>query len=238
MGKIVQFTSSLALVGSLIYAGGDISPKEVDKAVVPIIPVVSEHDTSGVYISGAAYYNNVYAKDYSWFDKAQDTQDELAGLTAIVGYNYNEYLAFEARYSKSFFAEDYADEYHYSFFVKPQYRFRDEASYEENYFTIYALLGFGYVNIEGTDGDTPAAPEILGKTIVDDWQFQYGLGVSYTFVDEEHPQNDSGDWSIFVEYTMYMDDASMTPTRLYDYNPNSYDKLSMNGFTIGVSYQF
>ncbi|NPA59316.1 MAG: porin family protein [Epsilonproteobacteria bacterium] len=234
MKKALIVLSSTILLSSTALAGG----KVVSEVVTPVVPVVSKHDTSGLYISGAMYYNNVYATKYSWFNNTQDTQDEIGGLTAIVGYNYNEYLAFEARASKSFFAEDYADEYHFSFFVKPQYRFRDEDSYEENYFTIYALLGFGYVNVELTDGDTPGASESIGNTLVDNWEFQYGIGLSYTFVDTDHPEDDSGDWSIFVEYTMYMDDESMSPTRLYDYNPNTYDTLSMNGLSVGISYQF
>ena len=234
MKKILLSGAVVLALGSCAMAGGDI----VEPNVAAVVPVVSEHKTDGFYISGALYYNNIYSDDYSWFDDAQNTQDEIAGLTAIVGYNYNEYLAFEARASTSLFQEDYADEYHLSLFVKPQYRFRDESNYEDDYFTIYALLGFGYVNVEGTDGDAPGAPEIVGKTLVDDWQFQYGIGLSYTFVDTEHPENDAGDWSIFAEYTMYMDDESISPTRLYDYNPKYYDKLSMNGLSIGVSYQF
>jgi len=234
MKKFLMITVSTMMIGSGVYGGGNIAP--VEPVVVPV--VAPEHDTSGWYIGGALYYNNVYSDDYSWFNNAQDTQDEIAGFTGIVGYNYNEYLAFEARASIELFQEDYADEYHFSFFAKPQYRFRDEANYEDDYFTIYGLIGFGYVNVEGTDGDTPGAPEIVGKTLVDDWQFQYGIGLSYTFVDTDHPENDSGDWSIFVEYTRYMKDESISSTRLYDYNPNSYDELSMNGLSIGLTYQF
>ena len=234
MKKIVLSAVAIAAMSSSLIAGGSIAP--VQPVVVPV--VAPEHDTSGWYAGGALYYNNVYADDYGWFDESQNTQDEIAGLTGIVGYNYNEYLAFEARASKSLFQEDYADEYHFSFFAKPQYRFRDANNYEDDYFTIYGLIGFGYVNVEGTDGDTPGAPEIVGKTLVDDWQFQYGIGLSYTFVDTDHPGNDAGDWSIFVEYTMYMDDESMSSTRLYDYNPNYYDELSMNGLSVGLTYQF
>ncbi|GEM_PF-2319729 len=232
MKRIIAVGSVILAFNSMAMAGG----KVVVPAVAPVIPLV-KHDSSGVYVSGAIYYNNVYSDNYSWFDDAQDTQDELAGVTLIAGYEYNEYLAFEARASKSFFQEDYADEYHFSFFLKPQYKFRDDA-YQEDYISVYALLGFGYVNVEGTDGNTPGAPEIIGKTIVDDWQFQYGIGISYTFTDKDHPENDSGDWSIFAEYTMYMDSQSMNPKRLYDYNLNAYDELSMNGLSVGVSYHF
>ena len=233
MNKVLLSGVAVLALSVVSMAGG----KLTEEVIVPVVPVV-KHDTSGLYVAGAAYYNNIYSEEYSWFNDAQDTQDEIGGFTAILGYNINEYLAVETRVSKEFFEEDYADEYHYGFFLKPQYRFRDKAHYEDNYFTVYGLLGFGYVNIEGVDGNTPGAPEIVGKTLTDDWQFQYGLGMSYTFVDTEHPESDSGDYSIFAEYTMYMDDQSIESTRLYDYNPEYYDKLSMNGLSIGVSYQF
>ena len=230
MKKITISLATIVALSSFGFAGGDIAP-------VPVV-VAAEHDTSGFYVSGALYYNNVYSTDYNWFNDTTNTQDEVGGLTAIIGYNYNEYLAFEARASKSLFKEDYADEYHFSFFAKPQYRFRDEDNYEDNYFSIYGLIGFGYVNVEGTDGNTPAAPEVIGQTIMDDWMFQYGIGLSYTFVDTDHPENDNGDLSVFVEFTQYMTDTSMNPTRLYGYNPNKFDELSMNGLSIGISYQF
>jgi len=225
----------LILSNALCFAGGHIA-KPVVVPVTPPPPV--EPETDGWYVAGALYYNNVYSEDYSWFDNAQNTQDEVGGFTGIVGYNINEFLAVEARASKQFFKEDYADEYHFSFFAKPQYRFRDEDDYEEDYFTVYGLIGFGYVNVDGTDGNTPGDPTIVGKTLINDWTFQYGFGISYTFIDEDHPEDDSGDWSVFVEYTRYMEDQSMAPTFLYDYNPNLYDELSMNGLSVGISYQF
>jgi len=234
MKKIILSSITVALMSSCAIAGGNIDP--VKPAVVP--PVVDEHDTSGWYAGGALYYSRVYADDNKWWDKNPRAQDEIGELTGIVGYNYNEYLAFEARASLSLFQEDYADVYNYSFLVKPQYRFRDENSYEEDYFTLYGLIGFGYVNVEGTDGDNPGAPEIIGKTLTDDWQFQYGIGLSYTFVDTKHSDNDSGDISIFVEYMMHMDDESIKPTRLYGYDPKLYDQLSMDSFSIGVTYHF
>jgi hypothetical protein len=237
MKKIVISVAVLSALGSNLIAGGKLVEPEA-----PVIPVstaiIAKPDTSGFYAGGAAFYNNIYSTDYNWFDDGTATQDEVGGFTAIIGYNYNEYLAFEARASKSFFQEDYADEYHFSVFAKPQYRFRNAKRYEENYFSIYGLLGFGYVNIEGTDGDTPGDPTIVGKTLIDDWTFQYGLGLSYTFVDTDHPEDDSGDWSIFAEYTNYMTDQEMDSTYLYDYNDDKYDELSMNGLSIGVSYQF
>lgn len=233
MKKIILSGVALALSSNLLFAGG----KLVEPVSAPVV-AVSNHDTSGIYALGAVYYNNVYSTDYNWFNNGDITQDKVFGLTAGLGYNYNKYLAFESRISKSLLEEDYANEYHLSFFLKPQYRFRDDSNYEDDYVSIYGLLGFGYVHVEGTDGDTPGASEIIDKTIASNWNFQYGLGLSYTFVDTTHPENDSGDWSIFAEYVVYMNDASITPTRLYNHDSKTYDELSMNSLSIGISYQF
>jgi len=234
MKKVVLSSIVYMLSSGLAVAGGDIVPVE---PVVPAVQVL-EHDNSGWYAGAALYYSRVYSVDSGWFDDTPTSQDEIGELTGIIGYEYNEYLAFEARGSFTFAKEDYADAYNYSFLVKPQYRFRDEEKYEDDYFTLYGLLGFGYVNVEGTDGNAPAAPTTIGKTLVDDWQFQYGIGFSYTIVDNEHPENNEGDWTIFFEYMMHMDDESMTPTQLYYYDPEFYDKLSMDSINMGVIYHF
>jgi len=235
MKRIVLSGCIAAVMSSFVVAGGDIEP--VEPVVTPPV-AVQEYDNSGWYVGGALYYSRVYSTHNAWFDKSPRSQDELGELTGIVGYNYNEYLAFEGRASLSLFSEDYAEVYNYSFLVKPQYRFRDEENFEDDYFTLYGLLGFGYVNVEGTDGDTPAAPETIGKTLVDDWEFQYGIGLSYTFVDEDYTQSNKGDWTIFIEYMMHMKDESMSPTRLYYYDDRLYDELSMDSLNIGVTYQF
>jgi opacity protein-like surface antigen len=233
MKKAVWGGLAAVVLSGTAMAGGNIAPVEA-----AAVPVVQENEENRWYAGGALYYNRVYSVDNGWFDDNTRSQDEQGELTAIVGYEYNEYLAFEARASLSLFQEDYAETYNYSFLLKPQYKFKDEANYNDDYVTLYGLIGFGYVNVEGTDGDTPAAPETVGKTLTDDWQFQYGIGLSYTFVDEDHPQNSEGDWTLFVEYMMHMDDQSMDPARLYDYDETLYDELSMDSLNVGVLYHF
>ena len=230
---MLHIVVGVLLSGTVLFSG----TKKVDEVTSPIVPIPKVSKVGGLYLSGALYYNNIYSDDYAWFDNGTDTQDELAGLTLIVGYEYNQFLAFEARASKSFLKEDYADEYHMSFFLKPQYRFRDKKEYEENYFTLYGLLGVGYIHIDGTDGETPAAAEVIGKNIISTWDFQYGIGISYTIVNDEYLSSDKGDISIFIEYNMHMDEKSIL-SRLYEYNPNTYTDLSMNGLNVGLSYHF
>jgi opacity protein-like surface antigen len=77
--------------------------------------------------------------------------------------------------------------------------------------------------------------------------FQWGFGLSYTFKDEaedeEYRYKDT--WTIFLDYTANVKDASITPTKLYYYHDSSigedsnyYDKMSVEGLTVGVLYNF
>ena len=145
--------------------------------------------------------------------------DETTGVTGIVGYDFNEYIAMEGRISKSFFSEDYADVTTYSLFLKPQYPVTEELK-------VYGLIGFGGVKVEGTDGDTPAADP--GSTILDDTSFQWGFGASYAVTEN---------FSVFADYTSLADDADIN-SRLYEYDQTTYTELSVDAVTVGATYQF
>jgi len=142
-------------------------------------------------------------------------------MVGLVGYNFNEYIAVEGRIGGSIMSEDYADVMTYSLFLKPQYPISED-------FTIYGLLGFGLVQVDGADGDTPAAPSVVGQEILDDTSFQWGLGLSYKVYE---------DFSVFVDFTKLADDADIDST-LYGYDPIVYDKLSGQDLTVGVTYNF
>ena len=215
MRKIALSVVAIVGMSSLGFAGGDIAP--VEPVVVPV--PVEEVDNSSFYVGLGLVYNRVYATDSGWFDDAIATQDETGGFTGLVGYNFNEYVAVEGRISQSFFEENYADVFTYSLFVKPQYPVTEE-------FTIYGLLGFGGVIVDGTDG-TPGAAD-PGASILDDSGFQWGIGASYAF-------NES--WSVFADYTVLMNDGDID-SRLYDYDPEVYSELSTDAVTVGVTYRF
>ncbi len=227
MKRVVLSMAAMMTMSSFAIAGGDIVP-------VPA-PVVQDED----YFYGgiALVYHTTYSTDQKWFDNSTLTQDETGGFMGIVGYNYNQYLAIEGRIHGSFFDEDYSETFGWSVFVKPQYQFLDEENgYNEDYFTIYGLLGFGGVKVDGYDGDTPAHPEDFGRTILDETGFQWGLGLSYTFVDEDDADR-SGDWSIFVEYNNLMSDEDIN-SRLYGYDPKYYTELSQETINVGLTYRF
>ncbi len=218
MKRIALSVLTMVCVSSLGFAGGDF--KDVEPAVVPVVPM-AEEEKSPWYAGLALAYNQTYSTDYGWFDDGVKTQDETGKLVGLVGYNVNEYIAVEGRIGGSITMEDYADVMTYSLFLKPQYPISED-------FTIYGLLGFGLVQVEGADGDEPAHPNVIGQEILDDTSFQWGLGLNYKINE---------DLSIFIDYTKLADDADISST-LYGYDDVVYDKLSSQDYTVGFIYNF
>jgi opacity protein-like surface antigen len=213
MKRTLSLLSAMMIAGTISYAGGDI--------VGEYLPL-EKHD-SGFYAGGAVSIQRTYSDDSDWFDDNVKGQDKTVPLTAIAGYQFNEYFAIEGRISKSVYEEDYADVLTYSVFLKPQYPINDD-------WKVYALIGYGVVDVEGTDGDTPAAN--VGATIVDSGSFQWGIGTSFRFFDN---------WSIFVDYTSLMMDKSIPSQPLYHYDiadGRTWDEISDDSINVGVTYLF
>ena len=214
---------------------------EEDRDLDSIVTENSEDEIKDDYIyAGVAFiYHRTYSIDSGWFDNSIETQDETGGLVGLIGYNYNNYLAVEGRIAKSFFKEDYADLLNYSIFIKPQYKFVDEErdNCEDGYITVYALIGYGRVKVEGTDGNVPGHK---GEDITNGSGFQWGLGLSYTLADEDDDDdehNRDGDITLFAEYNRFMTDRDIY-ARLYQYDPKYYEKLSQDAFNLGLNYRF
>ena len=215
MNKSKSLITLLMLSSQFALAGGDF----VEVEPVIVVPVVEE-DPSFFYAGLAGTNTQVSSIDQAFFGTAP-TQDEVAQLIGLVGYNYNEYLAFEVRVGTTVGSADYADVDTYSIFVKPQYPVSED-------FTVYGLLGFGQVNVDGNDGDTPAAPSVVGQEILSESAFQWGLGLDYKIYE---------DFSIFADYTILASDADISST-LYGYDPMVYDELTVQVLTLGVNYKF
>ncbi len=235
MKKLVYSLVAASALGSSVFAGGDILPA-----------AVFSQDDSDFYIGVGMVYNRTYATESGWFDNATPTQDQTGGLTGIIGYNYNKYIGIEGRISGTFWQRDYADLKTYSIFLKPQYRFQEDDTqsddYDDAYVTVYGLVGFGNSHVEGSGGDNTysAWPDVIGQEIMSETGFQWGLGVSYTFVDIDDGVR-KNTWSVFVDYTMTANDADIN-SRLYDYGNGKdttvYHKLSTDGLTVGITYTF
>lgn len=199
-------------MSTYVIAGGYIPP-----VVVPVV----EEDKDKLYVGLALAYNQTYSTDYGYFDDSVPTQDETLKFVGLLGYDFNEYIGVEGRIGTSIAEEDYAEVTTYSIFLKPQYPVNED-------FTLYGLLGFGLVKVDGTDGDEPADPSIVGEEILNHTGFQWGFGLAYK-IDEE--------FSIFIDYTKLANDEDISST-LYGYDPETYEKLSSQDLTVGIHYTF
>jgi opacity protein-like surface antigen len=166
---------SLAVLSSLGFAGGNYAP------VVTPIPVVEESQNgfyAGLALSAVSTRDSAVSLD---FFNVKSGQDRLGNITFQAGYNYNEYVAFEGRYTTTFSDEDLVKMNGWSLFIKPQYPVSEK-------FNIYALLGFGGVSLD---------PVNNSGVNVDDTSFQWGLGLNYEVVDNVF---------IFADYTSLAND--------------------------------
>jgi opacity protein-like surface antigen len=212
--KIRKYVGAWALLSSLLVAGGDV-------AVAPVAPVESE--TSCLYVGGGVAARSLYADKIDWTSDAILGQDKVGDLLAIAGCRLHKYLAIEGRIGKSFFERDYSDSWYASVFLKPIYDVTED-------FSVYGLLGYGYIHAEKYNGRVPAHPSEIGDTIVSTGSFQWGLGASYDINEK---------WTLFADYVWMLHDKSIPPQRLYWYDaPGKWNKLSIESINVGVLYHF
>jgi len=221
MKTVKHVVTALVALSSLGFAGGKGSP-----VFAPVVlPVEIEEDNGYFYLGATLAYQRTYATDSTFFGKT-DTQDATAALGLVAGYNFNAYIALEGRVATTVYEEDYAEVTTYSVFVKPQYPVSED-------FSVYALLGFGNVNVTATDAggnEFGAVPAIVGNTLMDESGFQWGLGVSYAMTD-----------TLFMtfDYVSFASDAEINPTPLYAYSPSAtYTEMSDDSLNLGLIYKF
>ena len=186
---------------SLAVAGGDI-------AAIVNEEVQVTKSNSAFYLGlgfGQSYLNNDF------------TSEEITDSTVMfqAGYQYNEYVALEGRYTFGF-STDYdpgttgnlssaydGDFSSWGIYLKPMYPIGD--------FSIYALLGYG-----GVMQDNLVAGDAYESG------FQWGLGASYAFMDNV---------SVFADYVNLYDDTG------FDYRATQHE-IKSDTWTIGISYKF
>ncbi len=197
MKKIVFSVCAIVAMSGLVYANGE----------VEVVPVASEANGSSFY--AGLGLSALSARDadasLSFFD-VEAGADRLGGISLVAGYNYNENIAVEARYTTSISNEDLVEMSGWSLFVKPQYPVSEA-------FSVYALLGFGSVNMDGVDGSA---------VDVDETGFQWGIGASYEVAE---------DVSVFVDYTSLASDMD-------GHYYNGAHQVDADALTVGVTYNF
>jgi len=99
-------------MSSFAIAGGDVAP------IVAPIPVAEEVDNSSFYIGLAlsAISTRDAAVSMDIFN-AKYGQDRLGNITFLAGYNFNQYVAVEGRYTTTFTDEDMVEMDGWSLFV-------------------------------------------------------------------------------------------------------------------------
>ncbi len=199
---VLSFVSIMALSG-LVYAGGDMTTVMEPVVEIPEVKVNPFYVGVGM---GEAYVN----------DDVTDEEISATTLMLQAGYQYNEYLALEGRYTFGLGGSDYdagnltgigngydGDLSTWGIYVKPSYPIGD--------ISLYALLGYGEIMLNDLmDGDAVENG------------FQWGLGASYAFTEEV---------SVFADYVSLYDDTG------FDYRAKLVD-VDADTWTVGFSYNF
>lgn len=201
MNKIALSVVAIVGMSSFGFAGGDIAP-----VAAPMV-VEEEVSNSSFYVGfGIAAVSARDADASLGFFSEKAGQERLGNFSLLAGYNFNEYVAVEGRYTTSFAKEDSLEMDGWSLFVKPQYPVSED-------FSIYALLGFGGVTMDGINGSV---------VDVDDNGFQWGLGMEYAVMENI---------SLFADYTSLANDMD-------GYFYNGALEVDADAITIGMNYKF
>jgi len=193
-----KITMALVAATTMAMAGGNIAPVEVEV----------EQALTGFYVGGAysATANDITLGGVNGFDLGTDATHN--GFTGIAGYNINEYVAVEGRYTWMA-TETYAlasdlDGNTWGVYVKPQYGFGDAK--------IYGLLGYGQTTVSGS------ALDVLDN----EGSFQYGVGAAYSVTRNVE---------VFGDWIRAYDDSTAV-------NELANASVESDVFTFGVNYKF
>lgn len=205
MKKVLLPLVAMVTMSSFGFAGGDIEPVEA-------LPVV-EGEVSPFYVGlGLSSVSTGDSHLSLGFFDDQLGEEDTGDVLLMAGYEFNQYVAIEGRYMTSVWGENELTRDSWGVYVKPQYPATEA-------FTIYALLGYGGLNVE-TKGRT------FGS--LDDTGFQWGVGASYDL--NEH-------FSIFIDYVNIARD--MDADIVFDspfYMP--FAKVDSDAISVGVTYNF
>ena len=211
--KLISVLSFTLMGTSLAIAGGDILP--VENKIIPIY-VEDTTQNSGIYIG-------LGISDMGLDNDLSGETFNATGAMIQAGYQFNNYIAIEGRYTKNIGDLEYAhghtnnpdyndypgDFSNLAIYLKPMYSF--------NNLSLYALLGYGEVTLTSLP-----YPTSTGSVDRAEDGFQWGLGMSYNFTDT---------LSLFVDYVNVYDDKG------FDYRAQNADIVS-ELWTLGVTYRF
>jgi len=177
MKKIVLSVVAMAAVSTACFAGGDIEPVE---------PVVSTpmmaSSPSGFYL-GLGISATAVGNDTISIFSDEVGQDRMGDIMFQAGYEVNQYIAVEGRYSTTVSQGDAVERDAWGIYLKPQYPVSESMN-------IYALLGYGGMTLD---------PSASLAVSLDDTGFQWGIGASYDVTSNV---------ALFVDYVSIADNMT------------------------------
>jgi len=193
MLKIKNILIAVSLSGSVLMAGGGVSPAET---VVEPIPVA---ELTPIYIGLGLVYGRYSGCNTPGCNYA----DATTGAMLRVGYEWNQYFGAEARVLGTFFGADPLGGQklqHLGIFAKPMYPVSED-------FNLYGLLGYGWTKTR-TRLNGSLLPT-LSKS-----GFSGGVGLEYDLSNKEDDRQEDviydreydgqadqeKGWGLFVDY--------------------------------------
>lgn len=163
MKRIVLSVCAVAGLSSLGFAGGGM--KDVEPAIEPVVEIPAEEKNFYIGLGFAWLSTGTGAID---FFNNHSARDRTGNLLVLAGYEFNQYLAVEGRYSTYIVDEDSVNSDTWGIYAKPLYPVNED-------WNLYALLGFGGMTVDGVNG---------ADHDIDDSGFQWGLGVNYAYSED------------------------------------------------------
>jgi len=136
-------------------------------------------------------------------------EDITFGITAKVGYDFNEYIGVEGRFVKTFMEYEQSKVEHYGVFAKPMYPVTDKLN-------VYGLIGYAQTNDVGETKSYNGAG------------LSWGLGLNYLFENVQETlkplsAHDENKFGVFLEYQSLIEGSAGT---------------DINGVNLGFLYRF
>lgn len=208
--SMISIMSVLAL-SSVSFAGGDITIAEEPEVIVPV-EIDESHFYFGVGLSSMYLKNDLSDEEFS-----------AKGVMLQAGYQYNNYIAIEGRYTMDVgdveydhgntinpdFSDYPTDFSNVAIYLKPMYSIDN--------FTIYGLLGYGEVGLT----NIPLGGVGISADRAESG-FQWGLGFDYQLGQNV---------SVFLDYVRMYDDIG------FDKRAQNADIVA-DAWTLGISYKF
>jgi len=208
MKKIVL----ISVMASAVLMAGTTNTVVEPIVEIPTMEAVMAPSQSGFYV-GLGYVTSSIDEDH--MIKNESNTWDANSVAFIAGYNYNQYVAVEGRYTTNVGDLSYdgvrgsydydGENSNFGVYVKPQFPIGD--------INVYALLGYGSYSVDyteeiGYDGSQGS--------------FQWAIGTAYRIT----PNID-----LFVDYTSFYNDSSFD-------NENDLFDYDISGYTFGVNYRF